>query len=153
MLHQLAPDGFLRYTGNDLTIDTDAFIPKYKLHAEDLSGLDEVMATEDQGVRVIILEVPIYPDFLPNYVEGDSEKYFTMFRVPIQERIDVYGVPFVYSQEEIGIHIPGSAWNDVKHLNTQGAEIFSRWFAHRVAGLYSPEGSGQSISLDLNGNH
>ena len=153
MLHQLAPDGFLQYSGNDLTIDTDAFIPKYKLHAEDLSGLDEVMATEDQGVRVIILEVPIYPDFLPHYVEGDSEKYFTMFRVPIQERIDVYGVPFVYSQEAIGIHIPGSGWNDVKHLNTEGAETFSRWFARRAAELFSPTTTGKSLSMGYHGNH
>ncbi len=102
---QLAPDGFLQYTGNDLTIDTTMFIPKYKLNAEDLSGLDEAMAMKDQGVKVILLEVPVYPDFLPNYVEGDTEKYFTAFRVPIQQRVDVYGVPFVYTQEEIGTYI------------------------------------------------
>ncbi len=153
MLRQLNPDGFLQYNGNDLSIDTDAFIPKYKLHAEDLSGLDEVMATEAQGVRVIILEVPIYPDFLPHYVEGDSEKYFTMFRVPVQERINVYGAPFIYSQEAIGIHIPGSGWNDVKHLNTQGAEIFSRWFARRAAELFYPTDSSKSISMSFDGNH
>jgi hypothetical protein len=153
LLRQLAPDGFLQYTGNDLTIDTAEFIPKYKLNAEDLSGLDEAMAMKDQGVKVILLEVPVYPDFLPHYVEGDTEKYFTAFRVPIQKRVDVYGVPFVYSQEEIGTYIPGSGWNDVKHLNTRGAEIYSRWFARKAAELYKPALAEIPISMANHGNH
>ncbi len=149
---ELAPDGFLRYGGNDLTIDTEEFIPKFKLHAEDLSGLDEVMAMKDQDVQVILLEVPVYPDFLPNYVEGDSLKYFTEFRAPIQERVDVYGVPFVYSQEEIGTFISGSRWNDVKHLNTKGAEVFSRWFAKRAVEIIQTDAVKQ-VSMRANGDH
>ncbi len=149
---ELAPDGFLQYGGNDLTIDTEEFIPKFKLHAEDLSGLDEVMAMKDQGVQVILLEVPVYPDFLPNYVEGDSVKYFSEFREPVQKRVDVYGVPFVYSQEDIGTFISGSRWNDVKHLNTQGAEVFSRWFAKRAAEIIQSDAGGQ-VSMRANGDH
>jgi hypothetical protein len=152
LLRELAPDGFLQYGGNDLTIDSEAFIPKFKLNAEDLSGLDEVMAMKDQGVQVILLEVPVYPDFLPHYVEGDSVKYFTEFREPIQKRVDVYGVPFVYSQEDIGTFISGSRWNDVKHLNTKGAEIFSRWFARRAAKII-PMNQGESISMRSNGDY
>lgn len=151
LLRELAPDGFLQYGGNDLTIDTQEFIPKFKLNAEDLSGLDEVMAMKDQGVKVILLEVPVYPDFLPHYVEGDSVKYFTEFRDPVQKRVDVYGVPFVYSQEDIGTFISGSRWNDVKHLNTKGAEIFSRWFARRAAQIIPA--TGDSISMRANGDH
>ena len=152
MLPELAPDGFLRYTGNDLTIDTAEFIPKYKLNAEDLSGLDEVMAMKDQGVKVILLEVPVYPDFLPHYVEGDAIKYFSEFRNPIQQRVDVYGVPFVYSQEEIGTYISTSRWNDVKHLNTRGAEIFSRWFAKKLVEI-SPAIGTASVSMRVYGDH
>jgi hypothetical protein len=148
---ELAPDGYLQYGGNDLTIDTEAFIPKFKLNAEDLSGLDEVMAMKDQGVKVILLEVPVYPDFLPHYVEDDSLKYFTEFRDPIQKRVDVYGVPFIYSQEEIGTYISGSRWNDVKHLNMKGAEIFSRWFAKRAAEIIPA--ASNSISMRAYGDH
>lgn len=151
LLSELAPDGFLQYGGNDLTIDTAEFIPKYKLNADDLSGLDEAMAMKDQGVNVILLEVPVYPDFLPHYVEGDSVKYFTEFREPVQKRVDVYGVPFVYSQEDIGTFISGSRWNDVKHLNTKGAETFSRWFARRAAQIIPS--TGDSISMRANGDH
>jgi lysophospholipase L1-like esterase len=152
LLRELAPDGFLQYGGNDLTIDTTEFIPKFKLNADDLSGLDEVMAMKDQGVKVILLEVPVYPDFLPHYVEGDSVKYFTEFREAVQKRVDVYGVPFVYSQEDIGTFISGSRWNDVKHLNIKGAEIFSRWFAKRAADII-PAGMGEGISMRAYGDH
>ncbi len=153
MLRELAPDGFLQYSGNDLTIDTTEFIPKYKLHAEDLSGLDEAMLLKDQGVQIIILEVPVYPTFLPNYVEGDTEKYFTRFRVPVQQRIDVYGLPFVYTQEEIGTYIPNSNWNDVKHLNTRGAEIFSQWFARKAADILVIKDTSSTALLTDNGNY
>ncbi|BCY19306.1 MAG: SGNH/GDSL hydrolase family protein [Chloroflexi bacterium] len=149
---ELAPDGFLQYGGNDLTIDTEEFIPKFKLNAEDLSGLDEVMAMKDQGVQVILVEVPVYPDFLPYYVEGDSVKYFREFREPIQKRVDVYGVPFIYSQEEIGTYLSASRWNDVKHLNIKGADVFSRWFAKRAAEI-NLTGAGGLISMRANGAH
>ncbi|GAP20179.1 hypothetical protein [Leptolinea tardivitalis] len=153
MLQQLAPDGFLQYTGNTLTIDTTSFIPKFKLNAEDLSGLDEVMALKDQGVHIILLEVPVYPGFLPDYVEGSERKYYTAFRAPVQNRIDVYRVPFIYSQEEIGSLIRDSQWNDVKHLNTSGAESFSVWVARKIAGVLQHDTSTHTIWNNEYGNH
>jgi lysophospholipase L1-like esterase len=143
--------GFLQYGGNDLTIDTEEFIPNSNSTRKTFR-VDEFMAMKDQGVQVILVEVPVYPDFLPYYVEGDSVKYFREFREPIQKRVDVYGVPFIYSQEEIGTYLSASRWNDVKHLNIKGADVFSRWFAKRAAEI-NLTGAGGLISMRANGAH
>lgn len=150
---ELNPDGFLQLSGNNLEIDTTEFIPKFKLNAEDLSGLDEALRLKDLAVKVIIVEVPVHPEFLPNYVEGKTEKYFTMFRVPVQERIDVYGAPFLYSQEEIGTFISNSGWNDVKHLNKSGAIVFSQWLARGIIEILQSEKTETAFLAGNYGNN
>jgi hypothetical protein len=150
---ELSPDGFLQLSDNNLTIDTTEFIPKFKLNAEDLSGMDEALGLKNIAVQVTVVEVPVHPEFLPNYVEGNTEKYFTMFRQPVKQRIYVYGTPFIYSQEDIGTFIPNSGWNDVKHLNQSGAIIFSRWLARKMVDNLPSENPVSALFLNGYGNN
>jgi hypothetical protein len=143
----LEADGYLALSENKLIRDTDNFIPKYTLYSEDLSGLDEIINLRNYGIQVLIIEVPVHPSFLPVYVEANSNQYYKGFRQPITDRITQHGITFMYSQEEISKLIPDSGWNDYKHLNKDGAKVFSMWVAERIA---------QSKLLDSsvgNGNH
>lgn len=132
LLRSIQTDGYLYRAGNDLSTDSAPSIPKFGLYVEDLSGLDEVLSLKNENLQVIILEIPVHPGFLSLYVEGDQEEYYTKFRSPIQERIKEKGVPFILSQEMASSSIPDSGWNDVLHLNYQGTEIFSQWFAQKA---------------------
>jgi len=153
LLRELAPDGFLKLTGNDLTLDTPAFIPKFNLYTEDLSGLEETLALKDQVGQMVFLEIPVHPEFLPKYVEGNAKLYFSKFREPVQKIIHFSSIPFIYTQEDISTLVSDLGWNDVKHLNSSGAALFSRWLAGKIYELRL-EGVLLPISIRAGyGNH
>jgi hypothetical protein len=127
----LMPDGFLNLTGNNLELDTENFIPKFGLLADDLNGLDELINLKNRGVQIVFVEVPVHPDFLPVYIEADRAAYEKKFRQPIIEKIEAR-VPFLLTQEVMEQSVDNKGWNDPKHLNSKGAEIFSRWLAETL---------------------
>jgi hypothetical protein len=141
LLRSIKPGGYLYREGNELSVDSASSIPKYALYAEDLAGLDEVLAINSESVKLLVLEIPVYPGFLESYVENDRDNYFTLFREPIQERIAEAGVPFILSQEMVTRDIPDTDWNDILHLNFRGTDTFCRWFAQEAAAILSKETS------------
>lgn len=149
LIRSLASNGFLQRAGNDLSIDTPQFIPKFELYPDDLAGLDDLQSINNQSVQVIFLEVPVHPTFLPTYVEGDTANYFSLFRKPVAQLIEADGMVFIISQEDIGTYISNSGWNDVKHLNSTGAAIFSRWFARKIDESLIPP---NVLSMNNHGN-
>ena len=137
LLRSIQPNGYLYRNGNDLSMDSAPSIPKYELYKEDLTGLDQVLTLNRENVEVLVLEIPVYPGFLDSYVENDREKYTSLFREPIKERITEAEVPLILSQEMAAKSIPDSGWNDILHLNFRGTEIFTSWFAREAVGSIS----------------
>jgi hypothetical protein len=134
LLRSIQPNGYLYRSGNDLSMDSAPCIPKFELYKDDLTGLNEVLTLNGENLRVLVLEIPVYPGFLERYVENDRDKYASLFREPIMERISEAEVPLILSQEMAAKSIPDSGWNDVLHLNFRGTEIFTTWFARETVG-------------------
>lgn len=139
LLRSLKPGGYLFRDGNELSSDSASSIPKFELYGEDLTGLDEILALNKEGVRVIFLEIPVFPGFLDSYVENDRDNYYTLFREPIEERIAATSVPFILTQEMVSRDIPDTDWNDILHLNYRGTDTFCRWFAQEAAAILSAD--------------
>ena len=98
-----------------------------------MDGLEYLAAINAGATQVIVVEVPVHRSFLPFYVEADPDKYHSLFIAPVAEFLAWRQVPFWQTQEEMQSLIPDRGWNDVKHLNTIGAEIYSRWLALRLS--------------------
>lgn len=130
--YQLTAQGYLTVTGNDLSNPKKNFIPKFKLSKEDLAGLDEIAELNSDHLQVIFLEVPVHYSFIPFYIQADPLAYQTLFIEPITTYFFQKNLPFWQNQELMQEIVPDSGWNDVKHFNKSGAEIFSSWLAHET---------------------
>lgn len=130
--YQLTEQGYLTVTGNDLSNPKKNFIPNFKLSREDLAGLDEMVELNSDKLQVIFLEVPVHYSFMPYYVQADPLAYDSLFIEPITAYFSQKGQAFWQSQQLMQELVPDSGWNDVKHFNKSGAEIFSSWLAHET---------------------
>lgn len=124
--------GFAPVEDNDLSNPKKNFIPEYNLSAEDMAGLDELTGLSAGETQIIIVEVPVHHSFIPYYIEANEEAYHSEFIIPVSEFVKSRGVPFWETQEQMQRLIPDAGWNDIKHLNTTGATLYSRWLAQRV---------------------
>ncbi len=140
LLISLRSNGYLYREGNELDNINPPTIPKYSLYKEDLAGLDEILELQNTDMRIIVLEIPVYPKFMDTYVQGSADNYYSLFREPIRERIEEAQIPFVLSQELANSSIGDANWNDVLHLNYRGTEIFCRWFAVQAARILALPG-------------
>jgi hypothetical protein len=141
LLRSIRPNGYLYREGNELSNNSALSMPEYELFFDDLVGLDEILALNNENLRVVVLEIPVFPGFFNSYVEGDQAKYFSLFRSPIQDRIHEKGIPFILSQEMATDSIPDTYWNDILHLNYRGTEIFSTWVAQKTVEVLSSSNS------------
>jgi hypothetical protein len=125
--------GAAQVYSTNLSITKENFIPEYVRSSQDMEGLETLLALNGDATQVIVIEVPVHDTFLPHYLEADEEKYTTEFLIPISELVQLRGVPFWASGDQMQELIPDEGWNDTRHLNVQGAKIFSAWLADRLA--------------------
>ena len=100
-----------------------------------------------------MLEIPVYNKFLENYVENNPAKYYSLFRDPISDRISETKTPFIHSQEIASTMIPDTGWNDILHLNYQGAEVFNKWLAREIAPYLNTDDPLNNVSVPVDGNN
>jgi hypothetical protein len=121
--------GFHSRTGNNLSNTKPNFIPEYVWSKEDVAGLEAMLAMNSAKMKVVVVEVPVHASFLPNYVEADPAKYTSLFVKPVNKRIQARGVSFIQTQTAMESQIGDTGWFDIKHLNSQGAKIYSEFLA------------------------
>jgi len=95
----------------------------------DLASLAALVRVRQQGVDVVLLEMPIHPQTSAffRYAERD----LTTVRARVREFADARDIPF-WPATEPGL-IPEHGWSDIGHLNTTGAAAFSAWLGERLA--------------------
>jgi len=85
----------------------------------------------DQGITVVILDMPINPTALGYYGgESEYEEYHAFLQQTVEEAGGIY-VPALSTDS-----IPEDGWSNRHHMNIYGAPVFSRYLGHALAQLY-----------------
>jgi hypothetical protein len=100
----------------------------YKPLPEELAGLQRIIDLHESGkTRLVLVEVPFYPDIVTQLL--GLELYDT-FNQQVESYASPAGVP--YWPTTLLDLIPPEGWYNLNHLNTTGAETFSRWLGDKV---------------------
>jgi hypothetical protein len=100
----------------------------YKPLPEELAGLQRIIARDQSGqTRLVLVEAPFYPDIVTQLL---GVKTYQDFNRQIESYAAPAGVP--YWPTTLLDLIPLEGWDNLNHLNTTGAEIFSRWLGEQI---------------------
>jgi hypothetical protein len=100
----------------------------YEPLPEELAGLQQIVGLHQSGqTRLVIVEVPFYLDIVTQLLGVDTYERFN-------RRVESYTIPagVLYWPTTLLDLIPDEGWNNLNHLNTTGAEIFSRWLGEQI---------------------
>ena len=100
--------------------------------ATHLAGLDAFLRLRERGLRTIVVEMP-GPTALTAWLRRRED--YRRFVARIRRETQRHGAPFWANRKQVPRKlIPDGGWNDLLHMNTTGAEIFSRWLGDAIAG-------------------
>ena len=127
----------IRETDNKIfQVQQSVKFPDFSLAKNDFAAFKDLMSDPAQKARIIVIEMPVHPEFLPYYVPGGEKGYEDLFIHPIQMVLDKESIPFIRTQSQIMNIVTPDGWIDNAHLNEKGAEQFSSWLAYKL-GNYS----------------
>ncbi len=109
--------------------------PDYQISDRDMQGFLNIVDLNSAAVKVVVIEMPVHPDFLSYYIPGGSAGYDYLFLRPVEAILNSKGVTFVRTQPYIKDVVTPDGWKDELHLNEAGTEQFSRWLAEELAKL------------------
>lgn len=108
------------------------FLPDFQFKSGDLDGLVRMAGLRSLTLEVVVVEMPVHPDFLPDYVPGGEAGYEQNFIQPIQSILREKGITFIRTEQKIRNIVTPDGWKDYLHLNRSGADQFSRWLASEL---------------------
>jgi hypothetical protein len=108
------------------------------IQAEQVVALDHILALQEQGVAVWLVEMPFHEI---NYalLPESQQLYRQEFLSVIETHAVAADVPFIRVPDELTF--PDEQWKDSTHLNRWGAEVFSEWLGSELARYPLPDGS------------
>jgi hypothetical protein len=107
-------------------------LPDYSLYQPDVSALNAFGEMQKKGVKIIVFETPVHPNFLRFYVQNGDEGYEELFIKPIESQLKTENIQFIRSQPNSADIVSQNGWLDYSHLNEKGATQFSRWLALKI---------------------
>jgi hypothetical protein len=113
-------------------VQKDVKFPKFNLVEKDRQAFQRILALNSETTKVIVIEMPVHPDFLPVYVQNGESGYEELFIQPIQKLLNEKKIPFIRTQSDIHKVVSLDGWIDYAHLNDKGAGQFSKWLADKL---------------------
>jgi hypothetical protein len=134
----LDSQGMRRSIHGKVINDGKALLPDFSIYPEDFKAFERFLSEfKGQGKKIVVVEMPVNPDYYPNVVGGGDENYKKDFIVPVQNLLASKNIPFIQTQKKIStIVIKDTDWGNETHLNTMGAEKFTRY----IVGIIEDEG-------------
>ena len=128
------PYGFREWT--NLSMNSDGLdkimFSVFSLNPVDLDALVKITSVQNQGIDVVVVEMPVYPDFLPNYIKGGEPVYEAVFIQPVKTALLEQEVPFIRTQPVITSIVNEQGWYNINHLNIDGAKDLSSWLGQQI---------------------
>ncbi len=109
--------------------------PDYEISKSDLEGFLNIVDLNSPALKIVVIEMPVHPDFLSYYIPGGEAGYEYMFLRPVQSILNARGVTFVRTQPFVKDVVTPDGWKDELHLNESGTAQFSQWLADELARL------------------
>jgi hypothetical protein len=139
--HLLNPYGQLipprRY--NVAPVDPQALtasFPPFAPPSEALASLEGLRALTDQGRTVILLEMPIPPEY-EEYFNQRQQRDYDQFLRTLRDLGEATNAVVILSHN---LELPPEAWGpDYQHMNIKGGSLFSIWLADQIAGETHPQ--------------
>jgi hypothetical protein len=114
-------------------------LPDFAIREPDLSAFIRFLELNSTETQIIVVEMPVHPDFLQYYIPGGEEGYEEHFIQPIKMILDQKRIPFIRSQPQIASIISSDGWVDYGHFNEEGADQFSGWLVTELVSLNNPK--------------
>lgn len=125
-------NGYSAHTGQQSGAQEKPTVYEFQIDPAFWQSFQSILALNGQ-TRLILLEAPIQPTALPDYIKGGEKAYETRFIPRIAAELKARSIPFWRAQLEVTPQIPDAMWFDTQHLNSDGAVLFSKWLAQRLA--------------------
>jgi hypothetical protein len=113
----------------------------YEVSAQNLAGLQQILALTHQGVQMLVVEMPIHPTYVAFFGRGEQDQ--DLFRATVAQAAQAQSVTFLPSDP--ALPLPNDDWINRNHLNAQGAAVFSAWLGRQVAAAALPGGPRRAI--------
>jgi hypothetical protein len=116
-------------------IQSNIYFPDFQISAEDLNGFISMTNLNTSTLKIVVIEMPVYPDFLPYYIPGGENGYEENFIKPIRKILIAKEIPFIRTQPNIKEIVNPDGWRDHFHLSKEGAEQLSTWLVTKTNDL------------------
>jgi hypothetical protein len=103
-------------------------LSEYEMLPENLSGLEQLMAQNSGDTQVLIIEMPTPPTYMLFFDNGRQD--YQRFIDQVESMAESRAVPF-WQTTRLQL-IPDEGWWDYSHLNTKGAQVFSKWLGEQL---------------------
>lgn len=105
----------------------------FQINPVDMENLDSMITSlKNQGIQVIMVEMPVHPRFFPFLVEGGPKIYEKEFLIPIREYLHTKGIPFIETQADIESLVTDQEWANRSHFNVNGRDLFTEIIIERI---------------------
>jgi hypothetical protein len=118
---------------NNYQVQPLLHLPDFQISSKDLNGLIGIANLNTASLHVIVIEMPVHPDFLPYYIPGGEDGYEKQFIEPVQRVLKARGILFVRTQPQIKEIVTPDGWRDQFHLSKKGSEQLSQWLADKLS--------------------
>ncbi len=133
---EIQPDGhstkFTSHTSMSLEEQLDYFGDLYSnavLSPPHVEGLQRLLALNEPGTRLIVVEMPIDPTYFK--LNRGLRRLNPEYRAMLLSTASSAGTPLYLTQDSI--HVPADGWQDLIHFNTAGSVFFSRYLVDILA--------------------
>ena len=140
-----ADDGFWRQPPRAVPVTLEEQLENVKgdlsmlmhdgIAATHLAGLDAFLRLRERGLRTIVVEMP-GPTAISEWLRRRDD--YRRFVARIRRETRGHGAPFWANRKQVPRRlVADGGWNDLLHMNTTGAEIFSRWLGDAIARAFA----------------
>ena len=100
-----------------------AALTEFQVLPVNLAALDQLLKLDSRSTRVLAVELPVADTFY--YYFGNGEEDYKTFINDIDQKFTAHSATF-WQTSSLDM-FPYDAWFNRNHLNTEGAEQFSKW--------------------------
>lgn len=133
---EIQPDGhstkFTSHTNMSVEEQLDyfgEFYSKAVLSPPHVESLQRLLALDEPGTRLIVIEMPIDPAYFE--LNRGLRSLNPEYREMLVSMTSAAGTPLYLTQGSI--HVPANGWQDLIHFNTAGSVFFSRYLVDILA--------------------
>jgi hypothetical protein len=133
---ELLTDRGIRKTGEIGSVSAvpyEVTLTDFKINPADMLALESTLKKfQSQGIRPIVIEFPVHPNYYPYLIEGGNVEYQKRFIEPVKDFMDKNDILFIQTQAKISSIVTDADWFNRNHLNITGAEKFTKFILDEI---------------------